>query len=100
MGDKRNFKTRQLNIVDGDVAGIKTITIEIEGEYCFGWLKGENGVHRLVRISLLIVMQKDILLLLLYMYTPLVDESIEIGMLLIQKLIGILCVQVELVDKA
>ncbi len=49
--EKRGFKTKQINLVDGDVAGIKTITIEIQGDYSFGWLKGENGVHRLVRIS-------------------------------------------------
>ena len=49
--EKRGFKTKQLNLVDGDVAGIKTITIEIQGDYSFGWLKGENGVHRLLRIS-------------------------------------------------
>ena len=49
--EKRNFKTKELNIVEGDVTGIKTISIEIQGDYAFGWLKGENGVHRLVRIS-------------------------------------------------
>ena len=49
--EKRNFKTKELNCIDGDVAGIKSITIQIDGEYAFGWLKGENGVHRLVRIS-------------------------------------------------
>ncbi|MFL2618653.1 MAG: peptide chain release factor 2 [Flavobacteriaceae bacterium] len=76
--DKRNFKTRQLNIVDGDVAGIKTITIEIEGEYCFGWLKGENGVHRLVRISPFDSNAKrHTSFASVYVY-PLVDESIEI----------------------
>ena len=76
--DKRNFKTRQLNIVDGDVAGIKTITIEIEGEYCFGWLKGENGVHRLVRISPFDSSAKrHTSFASVYVY-PLVDESIEI----------------------
>jgi len=76
--DKRNFKTRQLNIVDGDVTGIKTITIEIEGEYCFGWLKGENGVHRLVRISPFDSNAKrHTSFASVYVY-PLVDESIEI----------------------
>ena len=49
--EKRNFKIKELNVVEGDVTGIKTISIEIQGEYAFGWLKGENGVHRLVRIS-------------------------------------------------
>merc|ERR1739841_496355 len=50
-GEKNNFKIKELNNQSGDVAGIKTATIQIDGEYAFGWLKGENGVHRLVRIS-------------------------------------------------
>ena len=49
--EKQNFKVKELNYQGGDVAGVKTVTLEIEGEYAFGWLKGENGVHRLVRIS-------------------------------------------------
>ena len=50
-GEKKGLKIRELNHQEGDVAGIKTVTLEIEGDYAFGWLKGENGVHRLVRIS-------------------------------------------------
>ena len=49
--EKQGFKLKTLNYQAGDVVGIKTITIEIEGDFAFGWLKGENGVHRLVRIS-------------------------------------------------
>jgi len=49
--EKRGFNINELNNQPGDVAGIKTVTFEISGEYAFGWLKGENGVHRLVRIS-------------------------------------------------
>jgi len=49
--ERKGFKIRELNRQSGDVAGIKTVTLEIEGDYTFGWLKGENGVHRLVRIS-------------------------------------------------
>ena len=49
--EKQGFKLKTLNYQAGDVVGIKTITIEIDGDYAFGWLKGENGVHRLVRIS-------------------------------------------------
>ena len=49
--EKQGYKIRELNHQAGDVTGIKTVTIEINGEYAFGWLKGENGVHRLVRIS-------------------------------------------------
>jgi len=49
--EKQGFKVKELNYQAGDAAGIKTVTIEIDGEYAFGYLKGENGVHRLVRIS-------------------------------------------------
>jgi len=48
---KNGYKVREINNQAGDVAGIKTVTIEIDGEFAFGYLKGENGVHRLVRIS-------------------------------------------------
>ena len=76
--EKRNFKTKELNCVDGDVTGIKTITIQIDGEYCFGWLKGENGVHRLVRISPFDSNAKrHTSFASVYVY-PLVDDSIEI----------------------
>ena len=49
--EKQGFKLKTLNYQAGDSAGIKTVTVEIDGDYAFGWLKGENGVHRLVRIS-------------------------------------------------
>ena len=49
--ERNGFKVKELNFQQGDVAGIKTVTVEIAGEYAFGWLKSENGVHRLVRIS-------------------------------------------------
>lgn len=49
--EKNGYKTEILNYQDGDVAGIKTVTIEIEGDHAFGYLKGENGIHRLVRVS-------------------------------------------------
>ena len=50
-GEKEGYKIRELNFQAGEVAGIKTVTLEFEGDYSFGYLKGENGVHRLVRIS-------------------------------------------------
>ena len=50
-GEQNNFKMTLLDILDGDGAGIKSATIEVAGEYAYGYLKAENGVHRLVRIS-------------------------------------------------
>lgn len=50
-GENRNFKTELIEVSDGDVAGIKSATIKFEGEYAFGWLRTETGVHRLVRKS-------------------------------------------------
>lgn len=49
--EKNGYKTKLLNYQEGDVAGIKTVTIEVEGDHAFGYLKGENGIHRLVRVS-------------------------------------------------
>ncbi|MDA0794458.1 MAG: peptide chain release factor 2 [Bacteroidetes bacterium] len=77
-GEKQGYKLKELNHQAGDVAGIKTVTIEIEGSYAFGWLKGENGVHRLVRISPFDSNAKrHTSFASVYVY-PLVDESIEI----------------------
>lgn len=76
--EKNGFKVKELNFQDGDVAGIKTVTLEIEGEYAFGWLKGENGVHRLVRISPFDSNAKrHTSFASVYVY-PVVDDSIEI----------------------
>jgi len=50
-GEQNNFKMTLLDILDGDGAGIKSATIEVSGTYAYGYLKAENGVHRLVRIS-------------------------------------------------
>lgn len=76
--EKNGYKIKELNYQEGDVAGIKTVTLEIEGEYAFGWLKGENGVHRLVRISPFDSNAKrHTSFASVYVY-PLVDDSIEI----------------------
>ncbi len=76
--ESNGFKIRTLNYQDGDVAGIKTATIEIEGAYAFGWLKGENGVHRLVRISPFDSNAKrHTSFASVYVY-PLVDDTIDI----------------------
>ncbi|HBK82444.1 MAG TPA: peptide chain release factor 2 [Flavobacterium sp.] len=76
--EKQNFKIKELNYQEGDVAGIKTVTLEIEGDYSFGYLKGENGVHRLVRISPFDSNAKrHTSFASVYVY-PLVDDTIEI----------------------
>ncbi len=77
-GEKEGYKIRELNFQAGDVAGIKTVTLEFEGDYSFGYLKGENGVHRLVRISPFDSNAKrHTSFVSVYVY-PLADETIEI----------------------
>ena len=77
-GEKQGYKIRELNFQEGDVAGIKTVTLEFEGDFAFGYLKGENGVHRLVRISPFDSNAKrHTSFASVYVY-PLVDDSIEI----------------------
>ena len=76
--EKNGYKVKELNYQEGDVAGIKTVTLEIEGDFGFGWLKGENGVHRLVRISPFDSNAKrHTSFVSVYVY-PLVDDSIEV----------------------
>ena len=77
-GQKNGYKIKELNYQEGDVAGIKTVTLEFEGEFGFGYLKGENGVHRLVRISPFDSNAKrHTSFASVYVY-PLVDDTIEI----------------------
>jgi len=77
-GEKYGYKIRELNFQEGDVAGIKTVTLEFEGDFAFGYLKGENGVHRLVRISPFDSNGKrHTSFASVYVY-PLVDDTIEI----------------------
>jgi len=76
--DKNGFKVKELNYQAGDVAGVKTVTLELEGDYAYGWLKSENGVHRLVRISPFDSNAKrHTSFASVYVY-PLTDDSIEI----------------------
>jgi len=77
-GEKNGMKIKQIDLQDGDVAGIKSVTLEFEGEFAFGYLKGENGVHRLVRISPFDSNAKrHTSFASVYVY-PLVDDTIEI----------------------
>lgn len=50
-GEKNGFKVKEVDRQNGDMAGIKSVVLEFEGDFAYGYLKGENGVHRLVRIS-------------------------------------------------
>lgn len=77
--EKHGFKVKELDINNGDVAGIKSVSIEIEGDYAYGNLKGENGVHRLVRISPFDSNAKrHTSFASVYVY-PVVDDTIEIN---------------------
>lgn len=77
-GEKNGHTVKELNYQPGDVAGVKTVTLQIDGDFAFGYLKGENGVHRLVRISPFDSNAKrHTSFVSVYVY-PLVDETIEI----------------------
>lgn len=77
-GQKNGYKIKELNYQSGDVAGVKTVTLEFDGDFAFGYLKGENGVHRLVRISPFDSNAKrHTSFASVYVY-PLVDDTIEI----------------------
>jgi peptide chain release factor 2 len=77
-GERNKYKIRQLDLHEGDVAGIKSVAIEFEGEYAFGYLKGENGVHRLVRLSPFDSANKrHTSFASVYVY-PVVDDNIDI----------------------
>ncbi len=77
-GERNNYKINELDLQEGEVAGIKSVSLEFTGEYAFGFLKGENGVHRLVRISPFDAnKRRHTSFASVYVY-PVVDESIEI----------------------
>ena len=77
-GEKNGFKVKQLDYQEGDGAGIKSAAMEFEGEFAFGYLKGENGVHRLVRISPFDSNAKRHTSFASVFVYPLVDDTIEI----------------------
>lgn len=77
--EKRGYKITEVDFQDGDVAGIKSATIQIDGEFAFGYLKGESGVHRLVRISPFDSnARRHTSFASVYAY-PLIDDTIEIN---------------------
>lgn len=76
--EKNDMKLSTLNRVDGDVAGIKSISLEIKGDYAYGLLKGENGVHRLVRVSPFNAQGKRMTSFASVFVHPMIDDRIEI----------------------
>ena len=76
--EKSGFKVSELNRVDGSVAGMKSAELEIKGDFAYGMLKGENGVHRLVRVSPFNAQGKRMTSFSSVFVHPLVDDSIEI----------------------
>lgn len=77
-GERNGYKVNVHEVLDGDEAGIKSAVVEFEGEYAYGYLKSENGVHRLVRISPFNAQGKRQTTFSSVFVYPLVDESIEI----------------------
>lgn len=76
--ESNGYKVTVTNLQDGDEAGIKTCTLQVEGEYAYGYLKGENGVHRLVRVSPFNAQGKRMTSFASVFVTPLVDSTIEV----------------------
>lgn len=68
-GEKQGWKVTELDLQEGDGAGIKSATLQFDGDFAYGFLKAESGVHRLVRISPFDSNARDILLSLLYLFT-------------------------------
>ncbi len=77
-GERNGYKVTVADVLEGDEAGIKSATLEIEGDYAFGYLKAENGVHRLVRISPFNAQGKRQTTFSSVFVYPLVDDTIQI----------------------
>ncbi|GAF01637.1 peptide chain release factor 2 [Saccharicrinis fermentans DSM 9555 = JCM 21142] len=77
-GEKHKYKVKEVNYQAGDDAGIKTVTLQFEGDFAYGYLKSENGVHRLVRLSPFNAANKRMTSFSSVFITPLIDDTIEI----------------------
>ena len=77
-GEKHKYKLKELHMVQGDEAGIKSVTLEVTGDYAYGFLKSESGVHRLVRLSPFDSANRRHTSFASVFVTPVIDESIEI----------------------
>ena len=78
-GEKHSYKTTISQMLEGDDAGIKSVTIKLEGDFAYGYLKSENGVHRLVRVSPYNAQGKRMTSFASVFVTPLVDDTIEVN---------------------
>ena len=76
--EQHGYKTSMANLLEGDEAGIKSATINVEGDFAYGYLKSENGVHRLVRVSPYNAQGKRMTSFASVFVTPLVDDTIEV----------------------
>ena len=76
--ERHGYKTAIEHMIDGDEAGIKSVTISVEGAFAYGYLKSENGVHRLVRVSPYNAQGKRMTSFASVFVTPLIDDTIEI----------------------
>jgi peptide chain release factor 2 len=77
-GERNNFKVKEISYLAGEEAGVKSVTLEFEGEYAYGYLKSENGVHRLVRISPFDSNARRHTSFASVFVSPAIDDSIEI----------------------
>lgn len=77
-GEKHNYKLKELHMVQGEEAGIKSVTLEVSGDFAYGFLKSESGVHRLVRLSPFDSANRRHTSFASVFVTPVIDESIEI----------------------
>ena len=77
--ERHGYKTTISQLLEGDDAGIKSVTIKIEGDFVYGYLKSENGVHRLVRVSPYNAQGKRMTSFASVFVTPLVDDTIEVN---------------------
>jgi peptide chain release factor 2 len=77
-GERNNYKIKEINYQPGDTAGIKTVTLQFEGDFAYGYLKSENGVHRLVRLSPFDSANRRHTSFASVFVSPVVDDTIQI----------------------
>ncbi len=77
-GERNDYKVKEISILEGEEAGIKSVTLEFEGEYAYGYLKAESGVHRLVRISPFDSQKRRHTSFASVFVSPVIDDEIEI----------------------